>query len=82
MDKRKFHYDICNQADETLFKKQCIAIEKHISNLKKSKPLTDVDGSVYQEYIHANGNIEVSNSKYINALYVDADFDLLPYFNN
>ena len=63
-----------------LFKKQCAAIEKHIPHLRKSKILIDVDGSLFQEYRHSKGIIEVSNSHYINALYVDADFDLLPYF--
>ncbi|WP_455577050.1 hypothetical protein [Anaerosinus sp.] len=80
MSERNFHYNICNQSDEELFKKQCAAIEKHIPHLRKSKILIDVDGSLFQEYRHSKGIIEVSNSHYINALYVDADFDLLPYF--
>ena len=80
MIKRKFHYSICTQPDMSLFKVQCAAIEKSVLGLKKDAIVMDADGSVYQSYQHENGAIDVSNDCYIGALYVDADFDLLPYF--
>lgn len=80
MAKRKFHYSICTQPDMSLFKAQCAAIEKSVLGLKKDSLVMDADGSAYQSYKHENGVIDVSNDCYIGALYVDADFDLLPYF--
>lgn len=80
MTKRKFHYSISTQQDLSLFKAQCAALEKHILGLKKENLVFDVDGSAYQSYQHKNGIIDVSNDCYVGALYVDADFDLLPYF--
>ena len=73
-------YIICDVPDSKLFKKQCEAIEKHIPGLEADKILDDVDGSSYQTYHHANGDIEVCNDYRYGDLYVQADFDLLPYF--
>lgn len=75
-----YHYSISNQHDDFLFKRQCDAIERHIPGLIKERVLEDVDGSSYQHYRHESGEIRVSNDCYVGALYVDADFDLLPYF--
>lgn len=80
MKNHEFSLTVCNQPDEDLFQKQCAAIEKHIPNLKKDSLLEDVDGSSYQKYHHEKGDITVSNDYYVGCLYVDADFDLLPYF--
>lgn len=77
---KPFVYSICDAPDEDIFKRQCEAIEKHIPGLHKEPILTDVDGSSIQTYKHKNGSITVHNSYYTNDLYVDADFDLLPYF--
>lgn len=49
--KYKYCYGICDQADKLLFKKQCIALEKNIPNLKKEELLEDVDGSQWQFYV-------------------------------
>jgi len=32
-----YEYNICNQADEEIFVKQCAALEKNIPNLKKNE---------------------------------------------
>lgn len=78
----RYSYTICNQMDEDLFKKQCEAIENHVTGLTKKNFLEDVDGSAYQYYQHDNGEILVCNSSIVGALYVDSDFDLLPYFQH
>ena len=76
-----FEYNICNQADENLFHEQCRAIEEHIPNLQKKELLNDVDGTLVQQYDHEKGLVTVKNDLQVDALYVVADFDLIPYFN-
>lgn len=80
--KDMFEYNICNQADVKLFYAQCRAIEEHISGLSKGTLLDDVDGTLVQHYDHSKGVITVKNDLQVDALYVLADFDLLPYFNH
>ena len=75
-----FEYNVCNQADEELFYKQCAAIEKAISFLKKEPLLEDVDGTLVQKYVAPSGKITVRNDVQTDALYVLSEFDLLPYF--
>ena len=75
-----FEYNICNRADEQLFYRQCRAIEKYIPNLKKGELLNDVDGTLVQKYNHEKGSITVKNDCQVDVLYVDAEFDLTPYF--
>ena len=75
-----FDYTICNEADRTLFFKQCKAIEKHINVLEKDALLEDVDGTLKQKYRCRDGIIVVANDAQVGALYVDSDFDLLPFF--
>ena len=76
-----FDYTVCTQADVALFRKQCAAIEKNIPNLEKQDLLEDVDGTLSQRYDHPKGSIVVKNDMQVDALYVTADFDLLPYFS-
>ena len=75
-----FSYTICNQPDSDLFKKQCRALEKNIDGLQAHDLMIDVDGSLVQEYSHPNGRIQVRNDMQVGALYVDSQFDLIPYF--
>lgn len=75
-----FDYTICPWADRALFKKQCKAIENNIPDLQAEELLEDVDGSLIQTYRHKRGEITVRNSETIGALYVESEFDLLPYF--
>jgi hypothetical protein len=75
-----FRYDICTESDKEVFKKQCHALERHISGLKKGDFLEDVDGSETQLYIIHDKKISVHNSQYIGAVYVESDIDLTPYF--
>jgi len=77
-----FEYNICNQADAEIFRKQCHALEKNIPNMSVGEFLEDVDGSLIQLYTHPNGNISVRNDTQVDALYVTSEFDLLPYFKH
>ena len=77
---KNFHYTICTQPDEELFCKQCIAIEKRFPNIPRDDWLEDVDGSSYKTYYHPKGMIRVCNDCNSGCLYVDSDFDLIPYF--
>lgn len=77
-----FDYTISNRADMELFYKQCAALEKNIPGMKALELLEDVDGTLVQRYHHANGAVIVKNDTQVDALYVQSDFDLLPYFSN
>ena len=77
-----FEYTICNQADEKIFRKQCLALEKNIPNLIKGDILEDVDGSSTQLYFLANKRVSVHNSKCVGAVYIESEFDLEPYFTD
>lgn len=77
-----FEYNICNQADEELFYKQCAAIETSVPALSKLSLLEDVDGTLVQKYVSSLGTISVRNDVPVGALYVLSEFDLLPFFRN
>ncbi len=76
-----FEYTICNQADENIFRKQCLALEKNIPDLIKENTLEDVDGSLTQLYSLYNKRVSVHSSENIGAVYVESDVDLKPFFN-
>ena len=75
-----FEYNICTCSDETLFKSQCEAIEKNIPGISHQEILEDATGTLVQRYTHPLGQIIVKKDKDVDALYVQSDFDLLPYF--
>lgn len=77
-----FEHTICNQADENIFHKQCLALEKNIPDLIKKDTLEDVDGSLTQLYSLYDKRVLVHSSKNIDAVYVESDVDLKPFFNN
>lgn len=76
-----FEYNICDQADEEIFTKQCTALENKIPNLIKGKLIVDVDESKIQEYLLGGKKIKVVNSYYTNGIYVKSEIDLILYFN-
>jgi len=47
---------------------------------KKDIFLEDVDGTLVQKYTHSKGTVVVKNDLQVDALYISASFDLLPYF--
>lgn len=77
-----YHYSICNVADEVIFQKQCRALETHLPHLVKGELLEDVDGSLTQWYWLDGKMITVHNSNYIDAIYVDSEVELEPYFRD
>ena len=75
-----YHYSICNVADEVIFQKQCRALEIHLQHFVKGERLEDVDGSLTQQNVKSGKIITVHNSKYIDAVYIDSEVELKPYF--
>ena len=73
-------YNVCNMPDEELFFKQCEALESRIPDLVKGKLLEDADGSKTQIYTKNGQTMSVHNSMYINALYIQSDFEIEEYF--
>ena len=71
---------ICNQFDADVFRKQCKAIEERFPKIEKAPLVEDVDGSLYQLYHHENGDVYISNDYMGNYVYLESDFDLVPYF--
>lgn len=76
-----FRYNICTQADNKIFEKQCKAIEKHIPNIQKEVLLVDVDGSQTQSYKVNGKTLSVHNSYYVDAVYIESQIDIEKYFN-
>lgn len=75
-----FEYLICNMADDEIFKKQCDAIEKHITPLKKEKLLEDVDGTLIQAYEYVGQKIRVYSDHYIDDVHVQSEVELKQFF--
>lgn len=76
-----FEYNICNQADDAIFEKQCIALEKHIPGIVKGELLIDVDGSKIQQYERNGASILVYNDWDVGAVYVKSDIELESFFD-
>ncbi|MBE6857769.1 MAG: hypothetical protein E7497_07970 [Ruminococcus sp.] len=76
-----YNYNICTEADKNIFSKQCKALEKHIPAITKKEKITDVDGSETQIYTVGDKKITVHNSFYIDAVYIESEIKLEPYFN-
>lgn len=74
-------YNICNQADEDIFEKQCRAFEKNIPGIAKKDLTVDVDNSKIQNYSIGGSSVTVYNDYYINAVYVKSEIDLNQFFN-
>lgn len=75
-----FEYMICNVADDEIFEKQCLAIEKTIYPLKKEKLLDDVDGTLIQRYSHQGKEIKVCSDHFSDEVYIKSEENLEPYF--
>ena len=67
-------------ADEEIYYKQCAALEKHISGLQKLGELQDVDSSRIQYYQYNGKDIRVHNDNYTNAVLVESEIPLEPFF--
>ncbi|MDF2068019.1 hypothetical protein [Bacillus sp. Cr_A10] len=71
-----FEYYICNGANEVIYEKQCLAIEKNIPGVIKEDLLVDVDNSKIQSYRVGNSLISVHYYYYMNGVYVKSEIDL------
>ena len=75
-----FSYNICTQADDTIFIKQCTALEKNIPEIQKETLFQDVDGSQIQIYKLNGKQIKVCNSYYVDAVFIDSEVELEGFF--
>ena len=79
IDTKRYAYIISFEPNEEYFKEICRRI-KQLTDSKADKILEDVDGSLYQTYHCAYGDVEVCLSYYFdNEVRVDADFELELY---
>lgn len=76
-----FEYYICNMADDDIFRKQCVAIERNIAPLSKEKLLKDVDGTLIQIYDYAGNTIEVCSDHSTDEVYVKSEIELKQFFD-
>lgn len=74
------HYLICNVADVDIYRKQCVALEKHIPGIKRVEELHDVDDSRFMIYLLGSGKITVKNSIFDDSVYIDSEIPLEPFF--
>ena len=78
----KYHYTVSTCADEELFFRQCNSIERHVPRVELRLKLHDVDCTRVRFYWHPLGEIVVRNDRQVDALWVESDFDLLPFFED
>ena len=78
--KLPYEYEICNDCDEEIFRKQCLALEKHIPGLEKGRFLTDVDGTLIQLYFLDGKKIRVTNDCTIGSVSVESEIELKRFF--
>lgn len=56
------------------------SLRKNIQGLSSESLLDCPDGALIQKYEHDLGKITVKNDAQVDVSYVEAEFDLLPYF--
>ena len=74
-----FEFMTCDQWDEDIFKRQCVALENGIPGLVKGKLLQDV-GTDYQAYRLGDADVLVENNEEVGGVFVRSDVDLKVYF--
>jgi hypothetical protein len=67
-------------ADKEVFENQCLALEKNIPGMHKTKRLKDVDGTEIQKYILSGKTIKVYNDPLIDAVYIKSGIKIEPFF--
>ena len=73
-------FTVCTEPSKEIFELQCESLEETIPNIKLQTKLQDVDGSETAVYLVGGKKIEVHNSYYIGAVYIDSEVDLDRYF--
>ena len=74
-----YHYQIYEFLDESIFHRQCAALEKHIPGLKKLEPIAE-NGSLTQIYQKGTAKISVHCNREIQAVYIKSELDLREFF--
>ena len=75
-----YHYTIYTVPDDTIYQKQCDALESHVPGIKKGIELHDVDGSRIQFYECQGKELRVWNDYDVGAVYVESEIVLEPFF--
>ena len=81
MEKKTYQYEhmICDQPDEEIFRRQCVALERNIPGLVKGEFIQTFDLD-RQEYTLNGANVVVENDLYLDGVFIRSDANLLPYF--
>lgn len=80
MKEYKYRYTICDFSDVEIYKKQCIALEKNIPNIKIIFKLDAVDGTDISEYEVQGEKIIIKNSDIVDAVFIESEIDLEQFF--
>ena len=75
-----FRYMICNQPDEVIFEKQCVALLKRLPEMQLINELHVVDISWFRGYDYLGSKIDISNDYQVGGVFIDSEIDLLPFF--
>lgn len=75
-----FEYYVCTVPDNHIFVRQCKAFELNIPDLQKMELIIDVDSSETQTYFKDGKRIDVHNSNYTGAVFVNSEIELTQYF--
>ena len=54
-----YQYTICNQPDESLYRRQCKAIEEKVPGIVEAKELANIDGGAVMIYKKDGATIKV-----------------------
>ena len=81
MTEYPYSYTVAMSVDDAVFAEYCSMLELNINNIKKDSLLIDVDGSETQVYHYNGKKIIVHNSCDVDAVFIDSQFDLLPFFD-
>ena len=77
-----YQYTICNQPDESLYRRQCKAIEEKVPGIVEAKELANIDGGAVMIYKKDGATIKVKNDVYVGGVFVDSEIELTQFFKN
>lgn len=78
--KGKYEYNICTVADRRIYMKQKEALLKNVPSLREVKEIETEDNGLFSKMTSDYGELVLKNSEYINALWIESDFALEPFF--
>ncbi len=77
-----YQYTICNQPDESIYRRQCKAIEDNVPGIVEAKELENIDGGAVMIYKKGGATIKVKNDVYVGGVFVDSEIELTQFFKN